>query len=275
MGHITGDLVANFRSTIRYTLRDLGLVWMKPNIGKWALEAARGRSIVDYIMANPSARKLVKKSEIWMNAIVAGLDHRVISCDVEYAVAPILAELKSHQQGGRSEYIVRCIRKTDLVNKSTHKAVEQEFRKGYSKVRDAVDMILRPLMYPEHSIKQSECQAIVDEAHTRIMEYIKGSLERAGLQEYTHKRASSKPFRDSRLSLLERQRDSLWKMDRGQVWLSPEMAYTAQKAKLVDRTLKKEVRCRKRNGSLNFVGEVDRLPYNDLLGLMNSMRRRK
>ena len=61
MGRITGDSVANFRLTIRYTFRDLGLVWMKPNVGKWTLEITRGRSIVDYIMANPGARKLVKK----------------------------------------------------------------------------------------------------------------------------------------------------------------------------------------------------------------------
>ena len=85
-------------------------------------------------------------------------------------------------------------------------------------------------MHPEHSIKQGECQVIVDEAHTRIVEYIKGSLERAGLPEYTNKRASSKPFWDSRLSLLKRQRDSPRKMAMDQVWLSPEMAYTVQKA---------------------------------------------
>ena len=53
------------------------------------------------------------------------------------------------------------------------------------------------------------------------------------------------------------------------------MAYTVQKAKLVDRTLKKEVRRRKRNGSLNFTGKVDRPPYKDLLRLMGSIRRRE
>ena len=76
-------------------------------------------------------------------------------CDVEYTVAPILAEPKLRQQGGRSEHVVRRIRKADLVNKSTHKAVEQGFKKGHPKARDAVEMILRPLMCPEHSIKRA------------------------------------------------------------------------------------------------------------------------
>ena len=35
LGRLTGDLAANLRSNIRYTLQDMGLSWVRPNPGKW------------------------------------------------------------------------------------------------------------------------------------------------------------------------------------------------------------------------------------------------
>ena len=49
---LTGDLIANLRSNIRYTLRDMELSWVRPNSGKWTVQTSRERSIVDYIFVN-------------------------------------------------------------------------------------------------------------------------------------------------------------------------------------------------------------------------------
>ena len=57
LGHLAGDSVANFRSNIRYTLRDLGFSWICPDSGKWTVHKSRGRSIADYVFANQEAGK--------------------------------------------------------------------------------------------------------------------------------------------------------------------------------------------------------------------------
>ena len=58
LGNLTGDSTANLRSNIVYTLNDLEYSWIKPDSGKWTLETQRDRSIVDYIMADPKAKRL-------------------------------------------------------------------------------------------------------------------------------------------------------------------------------------------------------------------------
>ena len=275
MGHLTGDTLVNFRSNIRYTLSDQGLSWVKPDIGKWTFETHRGRSIVDYIMTNAVGRKQVICSKVWMNDMVAGSDHRVISCDMEYSIVPRLADWTQPTSRSQTECVIRKIGREYLTSKSTCRAVNREFRVGCFEARSAVEGLLRPIINSEGTINKGECQTLIDEAFSIVMEYVKGSLERAGVKEHTSRRASSKPFWDQGLSLLKKQRDELWMMAKNQEWQSAEMVRIVQQAKVVDKQLKREVRRRKRSGFLNFVDDVNRLPNKDILRLMSSMRRRR
>ena len=99
LGPITGDLITNLRSNIRYTLQELGLSWIRPETGKWTVCTARGRSIVDYIFANQKASKLVSNTMVWEDDFIAGSDHRLVSCDTEYQH---ISTLKVRQDSGKS-----------------------------------------------------------------------------------------------------------------------------------------------------------------------------
>ena len=61
------------------TIEEMGFCWHQPDEGTWTIDTAVGRSIVDYVFANPQARRTVKSTKVWEAEWVAGSGHRVIS----------------------------------------------------------------------------------------------------------------------------------------------------------------------------------------------------
>ena len=190
-----------------YTLSDLEYSWIKPDSRKWTLETQRGRSIVDYIMADPNAKKLVCRTKVWNDAMVAGSDHRVLSRVARVQQRALPGALTQFGIRNRYEWAIKRIRRQDLASEGVREAAGRELGKNCAEVTGGAEEILRPLLHPDNGIKYRECQTVLDEAFTSIERYISRSLEAAGVRRCIHKRATSKPFWDQKLSLLKRQRD--------------------------------------------------------------------
>ena len=78
------------------TIEEMGFCWVQPDEGKWTIDTAIGRSIVDYVLANPQTQRTVKSTKVWEAEWAAGLDHRVVSCDTECDIHlddPVLCHL--------------------------------------------------------------------------------------------------------------------------------------------------------------------------------------
>ena len=50
MGSLTGDSNKNSRTRLWDTLEEMGFCWAQPDEGKWTIDTAMGRSIVDYVL---------------------------------------------------------------------------------------------------------------------------------------------------------------------------------------------------------------------------------
>ena len=127
MGSLTGDSVKNSRTRLWDTIEEMGFRWAQPDEGKWTIDTAMGRSIVDYVFANPQARRTVKSTKVWEAEWVAGSDHRVVSCNTECDIhldEPVLSPPNSIS---RSSQCVWKIRSSDLSKPETQEAVRRQF----------------------------------------------------------------------------------------------------------------------------------------------------
>lgn len=61
-------------------------------------------------------------------------------------------------------------------------------------------------MRPNYNIKQSECPVAIYEAHTMIMEYVKESLEKAGVQEYP----TNEPYQNFFMTTVYHCKETKW-----------------------------------------------------------------
>ena len=125
MSSFTGDSITNSRSRLWYTMEEMGFQWLQPDLGKWATNTARGKSIVDYVIANPQARMLVKNTKVWEVEWAAGSDHRVVSCDTECDDHLDEAALSPPNSFSRSSQCVWKIRSSDLDNPDIQEAVRR------------------------------------------------------------------------------------------------------------------------------------------------------
>ena len=86
LGRLIGDLIANLRSNIRYTLQDMGLSLVRPNSGKWTVHTSRGRTIVDYVSADQRARRLIVEFRVWEGDYIPGSDHGLVFVSLNHGL---------------------------------------------------------------------------------------------------------------------------------------------------------------------------------------------
>ena len=273
LGNLTGDLVTNFRSNVMYTLQDLGLSWIRPNSGKWTVCTSRGRSIVDYVFGNQKAAKLVSRCEVWEDDFIAGSDHKLVCCTTKYWHSPVHSSLGNTINGVFSN-AVRRIHKRDLKNPTLCNAVFREFKEGRNDTRNAVTAELGPLINPGHALKREEAQMRIDSASRHVLDYIQSSMEKGGLTPKPMQYARSRPFWDTTLSVIKRERNRHWKAARSKPIGSDEAVFLENAARAADRLLKREVRRRKRAGFVAFTDAVASKPVSEAMRQISSIRRR-
>lgn len=86
-----------------------------------------GRSIVNYVLANPQARITVKSTKVWGAGWVAVSGHRVISCDAGYDIHLHGLILLPPNSISRSSQCVRKIKSSNLSNTETEGVVRWQF----------------------------------------------------------------------------------------------------------------------------------------------------
>ena len=117
----------------------MGFCWVQPDEGEWTVDTVMGRSIVDYVFANPQARRTVKSTKIWETEWVAVSDHRVISSDTEYDIQLDEAVLSPPNSFSRSSQCVWKIRSSELSKPETQEAVRRQFDANGPFVRAMVE----------------------------------------------------------------------------------------------------------------------------------------
>ena len=157
-------------------------------------------------MADPNAKRLVCRTKVWNDAMVAGSDHRVLPCVSMEQQRALPGALSQFGIRYRYDWAIKRIRRQDLAGEGVREAADCEFRKSCAEVTGEVEEILRLLLHSDNGIKYRECQTVVDETFTSIERYVSRSLEAVDVRRCIHKRATSKPLWDQRLSLLKRQR---------------------------------------------------------------------
>ena len=187
LGNLTGNLTANFRSNIMYTFNGLEYSWIKPESGKRTLETQRGRSIVDYIMADPNAKRLVCRVKVWDDAMVAGSDHRILSCVTRVQRRALPGVLTQFGIRNWYKWAIKRIRRHDLASKDARETADHEFRKDCAEVIGEVEEILLPLLHPDNGFKYREYQTMFDEIFTSIERYISRNLKAVGVRRCIHK----------------------------------------------------------------------------------------
>lgn len=273
LGSLTGDLAVNFRSNVWQLIQDLGLSWKPPNTGKWTVCTSRGRSIVDYIFCNQEATELVSSCKVWEDEFIAGSDHRLVSCVTKYWHPSV----RTYHECARNSNIptpIRRVHKMDLKDPLLSTAVARKFKEGRRGAKRAVTAVLGPLTTPGYVTKREEAQMRIDSASRHILDYIQGSMEKGGIIPRPVQYGRSKPFWDSTLSVIKRERNRHWKAARSQPEGSDVAVFLENAARAAHRLLKKEVRRRKRAGFVAFTDAVGSKPVTEAMRQINSIRRR-
>ena len=273
LGTLTDDTVTNLRSNIRHTMQELGLLWIRPDSGKWTVCTSRGRSIVDYIFANQEAKKLVLMSKVCKEDYVAGSDHRMLCCTTKLRLSHNrrATPVTTNQQYPTG---ICRIRKNDIENARIRTAVERKFEERSKKARAAVIKELGPLLRTGHAIIRDEAQKRLDMANKVILDYINKSLVYGGLVARPTRPPSSKPFWDHSLTLIKIERNRHWKAALSHPTGSNEAIFLENAARAAQSRLKKEIRLRKRTSFLAFTEEVTAKPHSEIIRQMSSIRRR-
>ena len=197
---LTGDLIANLRSNIRYTLQDMRLSWIRPNSGKWTVQMSHGRSIVNYVFANQRTRRLIVESRVWEDDYIAGSDHRLLSCVVK--PRPASPPTANFNAGDPKFPDGHCrIRKGDLKNPQLRTAAAREFKADRKQAKEMTIEQLGSLLYLGHASKREEVRRRLDAASSILKGCTSSSLAKGALNPKPVRCASSRPLWDHSLAL--------------------------------------------------------------------------
>ena len=274
MGPLTGDTISNSRSRLWYMIEEMGLQWVRPSMGKWTIETTRGHSIVDYVFANPDAKRISKDVKIWENEWLAGSDHRVVSCDTECSAFSTIAALPRHNSSSQSTQCVWRIRSSDLNNPELREAVKQRFLAYSLSAQAMVENEIGELVWGGGLYMRDQALAALNRANEIVTAYIAGSLRDGGITERLSKPATSRFFWDSELSCLKKERDRLWQASRQKEACCETRQILMDRAAEADRLLKKTVRKRKKDRFIKFAEGLAEKPTAELLKIVSNIRSR-